>query len=154
MSSEPAREDDCLALYVNFPLSRAIRLAPADSEWAAIVLRLAAEQLRQRKPLPIELADYLADAFETSMSKAPGARAQQLALELHLKALNKRPSAVGWIDVYPIMEANSDIPHAQLVRVVQTRLKVAKSLATRLVKQARSAKLEHERAMLENGGGE
>lgn len=68
----------------------------AEPDTAAQLLMLAAYYLRNRKPMPDMLADYLADAFETAMVKPQENRVPQLGRELNLTALNRRPLYVSW----------------------------------------------------------
>lgn len=76
----------------------AINRAESDPEQAAEVLRLVAAYLRRGEALPENLARYLADAIEASMSEPKARRAGALCEKLHLKARNRRPSAY-WEDV-------------------------------------------------------
>lgn len=153
MSGEGGHDGERLSLYVNFPVSTAIRLAPADAEQAARVLTLAAELLRKRERLPHDLADYLADAFEAAMAKPPEHRVQHLALELHLRASNRRPTRVGWTDAYQVMQDNPGMSKAQLARAIVRKFSVSESTAKRLIDQARNAERESRRVNAENDEG-
>lgn len=150
MSAGADPEPEDLSLYVNFPVSEAIRLAPADAEQAAVVLRLAAALMRRRQSLPHELADYLAGAFESSMAKPQESRVQELAHELHLKARNRRPAKAGWIDAYSVMQENPGMRQSDLARAIVGRFGVSMSTAKRLLEEARNAELESRRADAEN----
>jgi hypothetical protein len=86
--------------------SKAIQQASADPEEAARVLLIAAEYLREHKPLPYQLADYLADAFESAMAKAPEKRLAELGFELNLKSKNKRPHRLNLASAYAIVQQN------------------------------------------------
>lgn len=86
--------------------NKAIEQASADPEAAARVLLIAAEYLRQHKPLPYQLADYLADAFEAAMAKAPEKRLADLGFELNLKSRNKRPHKLTISSAYAIVQQN------------------------------------------------
>lgn len=86
--------------------SKAIRQARADPEEAARVLLIAAEYLREHKPLPYLLADYLADAFEAAMAKSPEKRLAELGFELNLKSKNKRPHRLDVPAAYAIIQQN------------------------------------------------
>lgn len=72
--------------------SEAMRGAHTTARTAADVLEIAARYLRQRKPLPPALADYLADAFETSAAKPLDNQGAVLLRELGIKAENRRPT--------------------------------------------------------------
>ena len=80
--------------FLTLKLENALDLADADPEQAAVVLREAAGFLRKGEPLPFQLAIYLADAFERSMSKVPSFRGSELLINLRLKANNRRRVAV------------------------------------------------------------
>ena len=80
--------------FLPIKLETALDLADADPEQAAVVLREAAGFLRKGEPLPFQLAIYLADAFERSMSKVPSVRGSELLINLRLKANNRRRVAV------------------------------------------------------------
>lgn len=138
-----APKDD-LGLYVNFPVSDAIRQAPSDPEAAARVLLLAASLMRERKTLPYELLDYLADAFESMLKPAPD-RLRTLALELNLTARNKRPSKVHWLQAYKIMTANEGRTDREIIETIKRETGCSKSHATRILNKAKSAAIEHER---------
>jgi hypothetical protein len=82
--------------FLSAKLENALDLADADPEQAAVALREAAGFLRKGEPLPFELAIYLADAFERSMSMAPSVRGSELLINLRLKANNRRRVAVNF----------------------------------------------------------
>ena len=145
MSNNTRIDTDDLGLYVNFPISDVIGLAPADAEKAAEVLLLAAKLLRDRQPLPYELADYLADAFEASMNKTPELRVKHLAFELNLHAKNKRPSKIQWIDAYRIMVANGDLSRSKQINLISKKYHVSESHARRQLTIAEKAVIESER---------
>lgn len=84
----------------------AIRKAKADPDEAARVLLLAAKFLRQHKPLPYALADYLADAFEAAMAKPRGVRHKELGFELQLTNRNTRPHALDTVAAYTLIQQN------------------------------------------------
>jgi len=77
--------------YMSPELFAALDMAAADANEAAKVLVFAAEYLKTQQKMPYPLALFIADAFEKSMKKAPSVRGSELLLNLHLKALNKRP---------------------------------------------------------------
>lgn len=70
----------------------------SDPAKAIEALAVVAQLLRDRKPIPPQLADWLADAFEVTAAKDQKERAHALAHELGLIARNRRPSA-NWIHV-------------------------------------------------------
>ena len=77
----------------------AINWAESHPDAARDVLLLAAGYMRRGETLPDNLAEYLCDAIELSMSKdEAGQRARSLTEELHLTALNRRPAGY-FIDV-------------------------------------------------------
>lgn len=66
----------------------------ANPDAAAEVLLLAAEYMRAGKPLPDDIAEHLAGAFEAAMCKPQKMRGKALLRELHLTAGNRRPADV------------------------------------------------------------
>lgn len=70
--------------------------AEANPDAAAEVLLLAAEYIRAGKPLPDDIAEHLAGAFEAAMCKPQKMRGRALLRELHLTAGNRRPADVDW----------------------------------------------------------
>lgn len=68
----------------------------ANPDAAAEVLLLAAEYMRAGKPLPDDIAEHLAGAFEAAMCKPQKMRGKALLRELHLTAGNRRPADVDW----------------------------------------------------------
>ena len=150
-ASKPAPTD--LALLVNFAVSDAIRLAPASTEYAVKVLMLAADLMRKRQPLPYELADYLAGAFEAAMAKKQDTeKVKSLALELNLSALNARPSAHDWVAMYQMMLANPGIDDAALVKLFISETGCSDSHARRKLGQAKKALGQSARADREEYG--
>lgn len=79
-------------INIDFLAADAISSAPSDPEAAAAVLLQAVGYLRRGKPLPENLARYLADALEAAALKPGPQRGAALATELHLTAGNRRPA--------------------------------------------------------------
>ncbi len=73
--------------------------AEANPDAAADVLLLAANYMRAGKPLPDDIAEHLAGAFEAAMSKPQKNRGPALLRELHLTAGNRRPADVDWYEL-------------------------------------------------------
>ncbi len=71
----------------------------SDQAWDR--LRDLAGLLRDRKPIPDELADFLADAIEATASKNLPDKTKGKAFtdELELTANNRRRAEIGWQDV-------------------------------------------------------
>ncbi len=65
---------------------------------AADALMLVAGYLRRHEAVPSELARYLADAIEASMSKPNKIRAKVFTNNLHLTGNNRRPAGY-WYDI-------------------------------------------------------
>ncbi len=76
----------------------AIAKAEYDPDGAAEALKLAAEYLRAGEPLPGNLAQWLAEAFEAVAAAPQKQRAAVLARGLSLMAGNRRPAA-DWFGV-------------------------------------------------------
>ena len=77
-------------------LEEAMEMSDADPLAAAKVLRIAADYFRRGEDLPYPLANFLADAIDSAMKKAPSVRGSELLLNLKLKARNRRPAAVNF----------------------------------------------------------
>lgn len=144
MSGESVQDQPGLDVLVNFPISDAIHAAPADPEQAAKVLLLAARLMRDRRPMPYELADYLANAFEKSIDKPIELRVQNLAFELNLKSRNKRPSKFGWLAAHKIMVANEGKTRGEIIKLIQKLGKVSRAHANRMYDMAKRAEREHQ----------
>ena len=128
MSSKTVQDQPGLDVLVNFPISDAILAASADPEQAAKVLLLAARLMRDRQPLPYQLADYLANAFEKSIDQPIELRVQNLAFELNLKSRNKRPSKFGWLAAHQIMVASEGKSRSEIIKLIQKSGKVCSGL--------------------------
>ncbi len=96
-----------MSLPTDYLAQEAIELAPSDPWGAAEALRIAARYIREGKPLPPPLDDYLAGAIEAAMHKAPEHRGSALLLELNLKALNRKPGRY-WLEVGKFVEFHRD----------------------------------------------
>lgn len=137
---------DDLGLYVNFPLDDAIRLAPSDPAKAAEVLAIAARLMRAREVLPLNLLDYLADAFEAVDTQQDAMKKpEELTFHLNLTARHKRPSSTQWVDALRIMYPNQQLTKAKVVQDIMSKHKVSRSHASKIYNQAREAELESER---------
>ena len=60
--------------FLPIELEKAMDLSEADPKQAAIVLRIAAEYLKNGETMPFTLALFLADAFDRAMMMAPSVR--------------------------------------------------------------------------------
>lgn len=129
---------------INFAVSDAISAAPADPEKAAKLLLLSAEWLRSGKPLPAQLVDYLAGAFEAAMAKPPDTRIDALALELNLKALNRRPNPFGWLDALNVVQANNGKSNAELKKLIMKASGCGETYASNVLKLALAAQAEYD----------
>jgi len=82
--------------FLPIELENAMDLSEADPKQAAIVLRIAAEYLKNGQQMPFSLALFLADAFERAMRMAPSVRSSELLINLKLKANNRRKVAANF----------------------------------------------------------
>ena len=71
--------------------SMALHYADSDPDEAARALLIAAEFIRAGKPLPCDLANFLAGAIEASMGKPQAYRNKAFLLELKLTSAGRRP---------------------------------------------------------------
>ena len=121
----------------------AVMRAPADPDAAGQALLIAAEYIRRGEPLPMRLAEWLADAIETAIQKPerldpcnadPGAA---LLFALHLRAHNRRPIKVSAHDVHNSMlelnESGSSVRKA--AKIVGEQFEISVSTAKRLFKE-------------------
>lgn len=117
-----------------------INQAEADPEMAAECLLRAAKYLRSRSPMPSDLANYLADAFEAAMLKPVEMRGRALALELHLTALNRRPVNVDpdWLGEY------LDMSETKAKKLIATEFGISQSTALRLLKMVKAFREQDE----------
>lgn len=88
--ADEALTEFCRDLEASLEVRPLLKVAEGTPEAAAELLRVAARLLRERRALPGELADYLADAFESAMAKPKESRLKELGRELKLTALNRR----------------------------------------------------------------
>lgn len=88
-------------VQINFDLRvfESLNRAKANPDAAAQVIVLAAEYIRAGKPLPKELAEHIAGAFENAMSAPREKRGQVLLRKLHLKPGNRRPKDLDWYEI-------------------------------------------------------
>ena len=107
--------------------------APRDAEKAAECLLIAAGYLRSCKPMPSDLARYLADAIEAAVLKPAEHRAKALALELNLMALNRRPLNIDpdWLFDYLGMS------ETEAKKQIAAEYKISQSKALQLIKHAK-----------------
>ena len=82
--------------FLPIELENAMDLSEADPKQAAIVLRIAAEYLKNGQQMPFPLALFLADAFDRAMRMAPSVRSSELLINLKLKANNRRKVAANF----------------------------------------------------------
>ena len=82
--------------FLPIELEKAMDLSEADPKQAAIVLRIAAEYLKNGEKMPFTLALFLADAFDRAMRMAPSVRSSELLINLKLKANNRRKVAANF----------------------------------------------------------
>lgn len=146
MDRRSETQDD-IGLYVNFPVSEAIARAPSDPDAAAQVLLLAEDILRTGKTMPLELARYLADAFGAAMRKPVDLRAKELAFELNLRARNKRPSSLGWMDALRVIQDNPGASLTRLVYLVMKQGGCSESHARRILEKAKKAMEEYDQIL-------
>lgn len=106
----------------------------ANPETAAQVLLLAAEYMRAGKPLPDDLAEHIAGAFEAAMHKPLDKRGKALLLELHITAPNCRPADVDWYDLGQSFQAliNAGKNKSEAALQISVDFNVSESTAKRI----------------------
>ena len=112
------------------------RRAEADPDAAAELLQLAVAYLRNRKPLPPMLADYIADAFESAALKPRDYRAKQLTDELNLTANNRRKVQADWLDAYEVLIGDSGISKNAAANKLKEKTGIGKTKADELIEKA------------------
>lgn len=86
----------------------AVRGADTRDKTAGEALTIAADYLRRREPLPPELADYLAGAFEMTAAKDTAHQGPALLRELGIEVQNRRPVNVDAFDLAIFVDVESD----------------------------------------------
>lgn len=106
----------------------------ANADAAAQVLLLAAEYMRAGKPLPDDLAEHIAGAFEAAMHKPSKMRGDALLLELHIKIPHTRPADVSWFEVGQHFDHLCHELGTQTAAATQTAIdfNISESTATRI----------------------
>jgi hypothetical protein len=132
---------------INFAVSEAIHAAPANADRAAEVLLLSAKLLRSGKPLPAELVDYLAGAFEASMEKPENVRVNALAMELNLKVPNRSPNPFDWLAAHKLIQANIGKSNAELKVLIMKASGCGETYASAVLKHAIKAQAEYDALM-------
>lgn len=86
---------------INFDLRvfESLDRAKTNPDAAAQAIVLAAEYIRAGKPLPKELAEHIAGAFENAMSAPREKRGHVLLQKLHLKHGNRPPKDLDWYEI-------------------------------------------------------
>ena len=129
---------------INFAVSEAIYAAPANPDKAAEVLMLTARLLRSGEPIPAQLAQYLADAFEASMVKPLEIRAKSLTLELNLTALNRRPNPFDWFAAFKLVALNEGKTEAELKALIMKQAGCGATYAADVLKLALNARANYD----------
>ena len=117
----------------------AVEGSDSEAKTAADALRIAADYLRRREPMPPVLADYLADAFEVATMKPEAYQVEALALELGLMALNRRRASVRpWVVALFVDDEASGNTERQRILAAMDRFGVAETTARRFLKEGRA----------------
>ncbi len=139
-----------MSFWPDFDALNAVRNAHTTAKTGGDALRLAADYLRRREPLPPVLADYLADAFEVAALKPVENQAEALALELGLMALNRRPVAVlPWDIAMFVDDADNGPTERQRILSAVQRFDVSETTVRRLLKLGRAEVAEEARDQAE-----
>lgn len=131
-------------------------LVEIDPQMAANALLIIAKRLRGGEPLADNLAGWLADAIEASMTKPESERGKAFIFELGLTARNRRPAA-DWCEFGEKFESLIDEGFTQNGAASEISAnyrnhrgeEISESTAVRLWKQYKKAKKEHDRILRE-----
>lgn len=129
------------------------RKSKLSAEEAAKALLMAAKYIREKKPLPMGLDDWLAGAFEEAVMH-PGRHApanadigHALLVCLGLKANNRRKEA-DWLDIGPLFEEMLEAGMSQnkAATAIATDHGISESTAVRLWKEYKAVEDAHDAA--------
>lgn len=118
-----------------------------DVDAPVSLLRIAAEYLSSRKPMPDDLADFLAKAFrDVTSARASVAglpieqvRIDRLAHGLRLKRSNNRPRAIRpAFELAKLVAASGDQSETSLKMIVAKQFGVSESTALGWIKETKS----------------
>jgi hypothetical protein len=111
---------------LNFSIEafEALTNAPKSSDAAAHLLLIAARYIRNQEPLPMELAEFIADAIESSMTIPDGEeRIRKFLLGLHLTSDHRRPEFTNWYEIGCAMDDELHKDHGDQRQPARVRLK-------------------------------
>ncbi|WP_417584622.1 hypothetical protein [Nitrincola sp.] len=109
-----------------------------DVEKAWDCLAIAAKYMKRGLPVPLDLAEHLAEAIEMAMHKPVNNRLTVLSKELHLAADNRRKVPYHPLEVFEFVEAIKD-EHPSLKKAFESTGKtfgIGRSTVERLYKEA------------------
>lgn len=128
----------------------AARGAHTRDKTAADALTIAADYLRRREPLPPELADYLADAFELAAAKDEPHQGTALLRELGIDAENRRPVNVDAFDLALFVDDKKNgRSERQRILAAAEQWNVSESTARGLLPEGRRMVAEHVRDQMQ-----
>lgn len=99
-------------LRVDFDAHEVLMKAESDPNEAANALRIAAQYIREGKPLPWSLAEHLAGAIEGALEKSQADRGPELLRRLKLTAGHRRPKG-HYIEVGKLFQERIDAGDSQ-----------------------------------------
>jgi hypothetical protein len=126
-----------MGFKLNFSIEAhdALTNAPKSSDDAAKLLLIAARHIRNQEPLPMGLAEFIADAIESSMTlQDDEERIRKFLLGLHLTSDHRRPEFTNWYEIGAAMDdelQKNDSDHRQPARVRPK--KITQNQAARIV---------------------
>lgn len=113
-----------------------LRRVEADPDAASEVLALAAKYLHERRSMPPELADYIADAFMVAAKQPRDRRVKALSDWLNLTANNRRKVRPDWLDAYDVIKANPLATKNAAAEALKKQTGIGKTKADELIAEA------------------
>lgn len=124
-----------------------------DVEAGAKLLKVAATYLKQREPLPDDLADYLADAFLRATNEHGTERGKELAWCLGLTGSEGRPKKkVPPLEIARALDEEHGITEGALKRRIAKEHDVSESTARNRIKSVKRSVEIIAEIVEENGG--
>ena len=122
-------------LHFTLESLEALITAPKSSDAAAKLLLIAARHIRNQEPLPVELAEFIADAIESSMTlQDDEERIRKFLLRLHLTSDHRRPEFTNWYEIGSAMDDELQKNHGDHRQPARVRpKKITQNQAARIV---------------------